>query len=241
MCGRVRIDERKCMEVRAEQITKDYFRKHGDGNVFTAVDACDFLLPAGLLTVVRGKSGSGKSTLLNMLSGNLTPTAGHVFYDDADLYSMKDDELSRFRNNNIGYIPQGRSAVWSLTVLENVMLPLMLYGARDEKRAVELLERFNISDLKDEKISRLSGGELRRLSIARALIKDPEVIFADEPTGDLDDVNTGIVFEELRGIARSGAAVLVVTHEEDAAAYADRMLNMEGGVISAEDGTTASQ
>ncbi len=220
------------MEVCAKQITKQFRRKRNQSNVFTAVQPCDITLSPGVLTVVRGRSGSGKSTLMNMLAGILTPTAGVVTYDGEDIYAKKDDELCRFRNENIGYVPQGRSAVGTLSVLDNVMLPLLLYGERDEQKAMKLLERFSIADLKDMKMQKLSGGELRRLAIARALIRDPKVLFADEPTGDLDDENTQIVFRALQKIAADGTAVLVVTHEEDAQAYADRILNMDGGILT---------
>ncbi len=220
------------MEVCAKQISKQFRRKRNGSNVFTAVEPSDIQLSPGILTVARGRSGSGKSTLLNMLAGILTPDSGSVEYDGVDLYAMKDEELSRFRNENIGYIPQGRSAVDTLTVLENVMLPLILYGERDEKKAMDLLDRFGIADLKDMKMQKLSGGELRRLAIARALMRDPKVLFADEPTGDLDDENTKVVFGALRDIAKSGTAVLVVTHEEDVQDYTSCILNMESGSLS---------
>ena len=217
------------MQVCGTQISKEYFRKRGDSNVLEAVHPCDICLEPGTLTVLCGKSGSGKSTLLNMLSGMLCPTKGTVAYDHADLYTMTDADLSRFRNRSIGYIPQGRSMVAAWNVLENVMMPLTLYRERDENRAMELLERFSIAALRDQKMAKLSGGELKRAAIARALIRDPEVIFADEPTGDLDEENTRIVFGALQELAREGKTVLAVTHEEEAKAYADRVLLMESG------------
>ena len=217
------------MQVCGTQISKEYFRKRGDSNVLEAVHPCDICLEPGTLTVLCGKSGSGKSTLLNMLSGMLCPTKGTVTYDHADLYTMADADLSRFRNRSIGYIPQGRSMVAAWNVLENVMMPLTLYRERDENRAMELLERFSIAALRDQTMAKLSGGELKRAAIARALIRDPEVIFADEPTGDLDEENTRIVFGALQELAREGKTVLAVTHEEEAKAYADRVLLMESG------------
>ncbi len=220
------------MEVVAKQITKQFKRKRSQSNLFTAVQPSDLELSAGVLTVVQGKSGSGKSTFLNMMAGILTPTKGSVEYDGEDIYAKSDEELSQFRNEHIGYIPQGRSAVATLTVLENVMLPLLLFGERDEKKAMDLLERFAIADLRDMKMQKLSGGELRRLAIARALIRDPEVLFADEPTGDLDDENTRLVFGALKEIAQSGTAVLAVTHEEDARVYADLVYTMESGTLT---------
>lgn len=216
------------MEVRAQQIRKEYYRRGTDSNIFTAVEECDFLIPPGELTLIHGRSGSGKSTLLNMLAGILKPTGGHVFYDDTDICLMSDEDLARFRNLHIGYVPQGRSAVPSLNVLENVALPFALYEEDGEEAAALMMERFGIADL-EVMPDRLSGGELRRMAIARALVRQPEVVFADEPTGDLDDENTAAVFGALRELTKTGTAVLVVTHEEDAFEYADHIYAMNAG------------
>ena len=219
------------MEVNAWNIQKDFMRKNRGSNIFTAVHPCDFLLPAGKLTVVSGRSGGGKSTLLNILSGILAPTSGKVCYDDQDIYALSDEKLSEFRNRHIGYIPQGKSAVSSLTVLENIMLPLTLFGDRDDQEAMRLMELFEIAHLKDVLPNEMSGGELRRMAIARAMMRKPEVLFADEPTGDLDDQNTKLVFRVLREAADQGAAVMVVTHEGEAAGYADRVYRMDAGEL----------
>ena len=220
------------MEVRGQQIRKEYYRSGTGSNIFTAVEECDFLVPSGKLTVIHGRSGSGKSTILNMLAGILKPTGGSVFYDDTDLYSMRDEELARFRNLHIGYVPQGRSAVPSLNVLENVALPYALYEEDGEEAAAEMMERFGIADLSEVMPDRLSGGELRRMAIARALVRRPEVIFADEPTGDLDDENTQLVFGCFRKAAEEGAAVLIVSHESDALNIAHAAFRMDGGQLS---------
>lgn len=220
------------MRVHAEKIKKEFIRKGKDSNVFAAVETCSPVLEAGTLTVVTGRSGSGKSTLLNMLAGILAPTEGTVYYDERDLYAMGDEELSRFRNEHIGFIPQGKSAISSLTVLENVCLPDLLYGEPDEKKAMLLMERFGIADLARVMPDELSGGEQRRMAIARALMKSPQVLFADEPTGDLDDENTELVFRTLKETAAEGCAVLMVTHEADAVKYADRCFRMDAGVLT---------
>ncbi len=219
------------MIIRGENIKKEFIRKSGGTNVFTAVKSCSIELVSGTLTVVRGRSGGGKSTLLNMLSGILPPTEGKVFYDDRDLYEMNDDELSAFRNRTIGYIPQGKSAISSLTVEENILLPLVLYGETDEKEAERLMELFDLTGLRDARSEEMSGGELRRMAIARALIRKPAVLFADEPTGDLDDENTAVVFNILKDAAAEGMAVLVVTHEGEAVGYADKVFRMDGGEL----------
>ena len=220
------------MNVRADNIKKEFLRKGKGTNVFEAVKSCSFELPNGSFTVIRGRSGGGKSTLLNMLAGILTPTEGKVYYGDVDLYGLKDEELSIFRNSHIGFVPQGKSAVSSLTVLENILLPELLYGERHEEEARMLMEQFGILELQNVLPEELSGGELRRMAIARALIKKPQVLFADEPTGDLDDENTKVVFQTLKEIAKRGTAVLTVTHEEGAEQYADRIFRMDAGVLN---------
>ncbi len=220
------------MQIRAEQIKKEFYRKSKGTNIFAAVNTCDFIMEEGTLTVIKGRSGGGKSTLMNMLSGILKPTEGKILYGDVDIYSMKDKELSEYRNRHIGYVPQGKSAIVSLSVIENIMLPEILYGESNEDGAVELMDKFGIAHLRDAMPEELSGGELRRMAIARALIRKPEVLFADEPTGDLDDENTVIVFEALREIANNGTTVLMVTHENDAEKYADKIYRMDAGELS---------
>ena len=210
---------------------KNISKIYGD---LKALDNVSISVEKGEWVAIMGPSGSGKSTMLNLLAGILHPTEGKVFYDGADLYAMKDEELSGFRNRHIGYVPQGRSAVFSLNVLENVMLPYTLYEEDGRNAARRMLERFGIADLSEVMPDRLSGGELRRMAIARALVRKPEVIFADEPTGDLDDENTEAVLDSLCQLAREGAAVLIVTHEEDAFAYADRIFAMNAGTLSQE-------
>ena len=222
------------MNVRAEQIAKEFLRERQGTNRFQAVRQTDFQLLGGEVAVMTGRSGSGKSTLLNMIAGLLVPTSGKIYVDDIDIYSLSDKELSKLRNTKIGVIPQGQTALHSLNVLENVCLPCTLYGEEmPETFAMELLERLDIAGLRDVMPSELSGGEMRRMAIARALIKKPSVILADEPTGDLDDENTKVVFEFLKSIAKEqNSAVFIVTHENVSANYADKLYTMNAGVIS---------
>ncbi|MBQ9685643.1 MAG: ABC transporter ATP-binding protein [Oscillospiraceae bacterium] len=223
------------MELRAEGVSKRFFRNSKNTNYFYAVKATDFVLPAGKLTEITGRSGSGKSTFLNILSGLLEPTEGKVLLDGTDLYALADGPRSVLRNRSIGVIPQGQTGLHSLTVLENVKLPYALYGetAADET-AMALLEQVGIAELRDAYPNELSGGEMRRLAIARALIRKPGILLADEPTGDLDDANTQTVLRLLRQAADAGTAVLLVTHEREAAAYADCIYHMESGVLTGE-------
>ena len=152
---------------------------------------------------------------------------------EMDLYTLGDRALSRLRNEKIAVVPQGRSAIDSLTVLENVLLPGTMVGVEDEKTARRWLEALGIEHLADARPAELSGGELRRMAIARALARNPEVLLADEPTGDLDDASTRQVLDILRDAARErGAAVLIVSHDSEAACCADVKARMDGGVLA---------
>jgi putative ABC transport system ATP-binding protein len=206
----------------AEGLTKSY--ENGSRKI-TAVKAVDLKVSRGSLTAVIGRSGSGKSTLLNMLSGLLIPDSGKVIIDGQDIYSLDDYALSKFRNEKMGIIPQGRSILNNLNVLSNVCLPYCLYNKNTDciTRASELLERVGIGNLSEMYPQSLSGGELKRVAIARALINSPDIVFADEPTAELDTDNTKAVIKLLREIADSGRAVILVTHETDTIADADEV------------------
>ena len=221
------------MFITASGISKKYYRPTKNASHFEAVKTMDFALEPEKLTEITGGSGSGKSTLLYMLAGLLKPTTGTVSFDGTDVYSLKDDELSRVRNAAIGVIPQGQTGLFALTVLQNVLAPAAIYGDTSalEARAKELLRQVGIADLADAKMSELSGGEMRRMAIARALIMNPSVVFADEPTDDLDDENTRAVLELLAATAKSGKSVLLVTHEATAAQYADVLYRMDAGEL----------
>lgn len=219
--------------VEARGVAKDYPRAGASGGVLTAVRPLDLELDPGSLTVITGRSGSGKSTLLSMLAGMLAPTSGAVTLDGADLYSLDERSRSRLRNAKIGLVPQGHTALRALSVLDNVLLPSVLYSRRrpPRRRAESLLEAVGIAELARVGPHELSGGELRRMAVARALLMEPGVVLADEPTAGLDEESTTGVLELLRKTAQEGAAVLVVTHEEEAARFADRVLTMDAGEL----------
>ena len=248
------------MILEAINIKKSFPRKRSESNFFYAVDDVNLRLESGKLTVLYGESGSGKSTLLNMLSGLLSPTEGKVMLDETDLYTLDDDALSRLRNRHFGVMPQGQTAIFSLTVKENVLLPYTLYakdakhfdvsklseaspasdaassadidfGAYYTKRADELLNLTGIDDLSDAFPSELSGGEMRRMAIARALLLNPDFILADEPTGDLDSENTEAVLSLFKSAAENGTGVLIVSHDESVSEYADEVLHMKKGKL----------
>lgn len=227
------------MILKAEKISKKYTRKTKNSNFFYAVSETDFELPENSLIEICGRSGSGKSTFLNMMCGILTPSSGKILIKEnenqqTDLYSMNDENLSLFRNKNFGVIPQGQSGLSSLTVLENVKLSALVY--KDDSKevsefALSLLEKVGIADLKNEFPQNLSGGEMRRMAIARALVNKPKFIFADEPTSDLDDENTQNILNLLHSISKENVGVLLVTHETDAAKYSDKVYKMDGGKL----------
>ena len=225
------------MILKAEGISKTFFRNTGSANYFYAVSPLSIEILPESVTVLTGRSGSGKTTLLNMLAGILEPTEGKVLLDDTDLYSLKDDVLSRLRNERIGVVPQARSAVDTLTVMENILLPARLYGKHaPAEEARQWMEQFGIDSLADAMPRELSGGELRRMAIIRAVVQDPDILFADEPTGDLDDENTGKVLSALYSFAHDQKkAVFIVTHENDALKYADRLYKMEKGRIGLQE------
>jgi len=225
--------------LKAQNISKKYNRIKNGSNFFFAVNPVDFELPEKTLVEIIGRSGSGKSTFLSMMAGILTPSEGKITFTDGkigekDLYSLSDKELSILRNTFFGVVPQGQSALSSLSVLDNVKLPALVYnqeGKSEEeigKKAIALLERVGIGDLKDVMPNELSGGEMRRMAIARALINEPKIIFADEPTNDLDDENSRTVLELFKDIAKT-ASVLLVTHDTEAEKYADKIYRMDGG------------
>lgn len=232
------------MELIAKNVSKQYFRKTKNSNYFDALKETSFTLKSGNLIEIEGRSGSGKSTFLNIMAGILQPTTGKIIFKDEksgtekNIYKMNDTELSQFRNKNFGIIPQGQSGLNALSVIENVKLPALIYNPDSDElteRAKNLLEKMEIKELAEEKPYNLSGGEMRRMAIARALITKPAFIFADEPTSDLDDENTKNVLLLLQEIARQGTSVLLVTHETDAARYANQVYKMNAGVLSAEN------
>jgi ABC-type lipoprotein export system ATPase subunit len=200
----------------------------------------DISIKSGEFVVVVGSSGSGKSTLLHILGALDRPDKGNVIFENRDLNTLNERDLNRFRNKMVGFVFQFYHLLQELNVLENVYLPAMIskgligwLGGRQlaKKRARELLDRFNLGNRVNHKPFQLSGGERQRVAIARALMNQPKLLLADEPTGNLDsETGNGIlnVFEELN---KGGQTIVMVTHDENVAKRASRVLTLEDGKI----------
>ncbi|MCM4076331.1 ABC transporter ATP-binding protein [Paractinoplanes hotanensis] len=204
-----------------------------DGGV-TALDGVTASFPAGSFTAVMGPSGSGKSTLLQCAAGLDRPTGGRVFIDGAELTATKDTAMTKFRRTRVGFVFQDYNLLPSLTVEQNVVLPLRLAGRRaDRHRVREILDRLGLGDRRDELPERLSGGQRQRVAVARALVAQPAVVFADEPTGALDLRSAREVLTLLRSVVHQhGRTVIMVTHDPVAAAYADSVLFLADGRLA---------
>jgi len=217
-----------------KDLTKEY--KRGE-RIFNAVNSVNLSVEPGDFICIIGRSGSGKSTLLNMGAGLIIPTKGNVLFNETDIYNLNDKEISLFRNEKIGYVPQGHSLLSNLTVFENVCIPWFMYKRKEDlhamtERAATLLEKTGISHLSESYPKELSGGEMRRVVIARSLINNPALLIADEPTNDLDAETTIEVMKLLGAIAKEGTAVLIVTHELDTLSYGNKTYMMNNGNLS---------
>jgi putative ABC transport system ATP-binding protein len=219
------------MILEARFLTKEY--KRGD-RPFLAVDRVSLQVEEGEFACIVGRSGSGKSTLLNILAGMAPPTSGEVVFMGREYSAMTDGELSRQRGLMMGYVMQGHCILPNLTVLQNVLISHYFNNSstHPEGRANLLLEKTGIAHLASQYPANLSGGELRRVSIARALFGAPRLLMADEPTGDLDVETTGEIMEFFSSLKKEGTAVLMVTHELDSLRDADRCYLMESGRLS---------
>jgi ABC-type lipoprotein export system ATPase subunit len=200
---------------------------------FTAVDSVNLNVMRGDFVSIIGRSGSGKSTMLNMIVGLLRPTSGKILINGDDLWSMDDNHMANIRNSKVGYIPQGSSLLSNLTVLDNVRLPFFLAKREGNgiERAMNLLKEMRIQNLAEKYPAQLSGGEMRRAVIARALINSPEILIADEPTGDLDEETTKEVMKLFSEIHCKGITILMVTHEYDITSYGNRVCTMSSGKL----------
>ena len=193
---------------------------------------CSLTIARGGMTAIVGPSGAGKTSLLYCLSGLDRPDAGRVFIDDTDLYALSEESRARFIRRSIGFVFQEYNLIPYLSVDDNVRLPLALDKRHaDEGLLDETLERFGLKDLRGRRVSVLSGGEQQRTALCRAIVTRPRIVFADEPTGALDTVNTSVVLGELRRMADTDCTVVMVTHDVESASLADRVVFMRDGMI----------
>lgn len=216
--------------IKVEDLTKKFTRNEKD---FDAVDHVSLEVKKGEFVAITGPSGSGKTTLFNMIAGLITPDSGIVSIDGAEISSMKEKEKSIFRNRNMGYVLQGQSLLNNFTILDNVCMPAYLSSEVHEFKelAMRLLKEIGLEEFANEYPSNLSGGEIRRVSIIRAMINHPKIILADEPTSNLDAENAHKVMQMLRDISKSGTTVILSTHELEYLSYVDRVFKMDHGTL----------
>jgi putative ABC transport system ATP-binding protein len=237
-------EETQAQETKSDAVIEatDLTRTYGEGDyAVQALRGCSIEVRRGELTAVMGPSGSGKSTLMHILAGLDRPTTGSVFIEGTDITKLGDNELTKLRREHIGFIFQFFNLLPMLTAEENIVLPLELGGRKLEKAWVDdVIEKVGLSDRRKHRPSELSGGQQQRVAIARALISKPTVIFADEPTGNLDTAKSHEIMSLLAGLNKDhGITIVVVTHDEDVAAYARRHIRFRDGRIEADDGRPA--
>lgn len=218
--------------IRLDQVVKEFRR---GGATVRAVDGVSLSVAQGEFVAVMGKSGSGKSTLLHLMSGLQQPSSGKVHLLGRDLSRLSDDELTLLRREQVGFVFQFFNLLPTLTALENVALPLLLARVKRsaaEARAREALATVGLSDREGHKPDELSGGQMQRVALARALVTDPPLLFADEPTGNLDSHSGEEVLLLLKQMqAERGQTIVMVTHDPKAAAYGDRLIRMQDGRV----------
>jgi len=197
----------------------------------------DLEIHKGEYVALMGPSGSGKSTLMNILGCLDTPTSGTYILNGKDVSQMEDNELAEIRNKEIGFVFQTFNLLPRTTALDNVALPMIYAGYSKQernKRAVEVLEQVNLADRMDHQPNQLSGGQRQRVAVARALVNKPSIILADEPTGNLDSKTSVEIMKLFNEIHANGNTVILVTHEEEIAAYAHRVIRLRDGLIESD-------
>lgn len=230
-----------------EAITvKDLYKLYRVGDsIVRALDGVSFEIHKGEFCAIVGTSGSGKSTLLNMLAGLEKPTKGEIVISGSHIEKMKEDELVRFRREHVGFIFQSFHLIGTMNALENVALPLMFRGEPAKERlrkADRMLSLMGLDRHKKHMPNQMSGGQQQRVGVARALVSDPDIIFADEPTGNLDSHTSEEVMRLMRRVVQSqGKTLVMVTHDDHLAEYADRVFHIIDGKIVKIDVNTSEK
>mgnify|MGYP001287874081 FL=1 len=220
--------------IHLEQIRKSYFMGRQELRVLKGIDLD---IKKNEYVALMGPSGSGKSTLMNILGCLDSPTAGKYILNGHDVSKMSDDQLAEIRNKEIGFVFQQFNLLPRLTALENVALPLVYAGTSRKLRtemAMAVIQKVGLETRKDHKPNELSGGQCQRVAIARALVNNPSLILADEPTGNLDSKTSAEIMEIFSKIQEAGNTVVLVTHEEDIASYAKRVVRLRDGLIESD-------
>ena len=209
-------------------MTKQFTRNDRD---FDAVHDVSLEVKKGEFAAITGHSGSGKTTLFNMMAGLTAPLSGKIYIGGSEITGMKENEKAVFRSQNMGYVLQGQSLLNNFTILDNICMPAYLSSQVQEfkERALELLRQIGLEEFAGEYPANLSGGEIRRVAIVRAMLNQPKVILADEPTSNLDPENSHKVMQMLKDISRSGTTVVLSTHELEYLSYVDRVFKMNRG------------
>jgi putative ABC transport system ATP-binding protein len=225
--------------IQLKNVTKSYparQEQNGGAVVIKALDDISLSIASGEWVAMMGPSGSGKSTMVNLIGCLDRPTTGEIWIDGQNVASLSPSDLNHVRAETIGFVFQQFHMIPYLTAVENVMLAQYFHSMTDEKEALEALERVGLRDRAGHLPSQLSGGEQQRVCIARALINDPKIVLADEPTGNLDTKSSSIVLNMLRQSNKDlGQTVLMITHNPEAAEYGDRIVHMRDGEIVTPD------
>ena len=206
-------------------------------NIVKALDGIDVKIKKGDFIAIVGPSGSGKSTMMNMIGALDLATEGEIFLDDEDIENLEESELAQIRGRKIGFVFQTFNLIPTLTALENVMLPMTFQGLGGEEkleRAEEILKKVGLEHRKNHFSNELSGGEMQRVAIARALANNPEVILADEPTGNLDSKTGKEIMKIFTDLNKKGKTIILVTHDLDLTKYATKVLKLRDGKIEKE-------
>jgi len=212
------LDEKKGSVIELKNVKKYYLM--GEGVVVKAVDGIDLSVKKGEFVAIMGPSGSGKSTCMNLVGSLDVPTFGKIYLEGHDISTLSESALAQIRGKKIGFIFQSFNLIPNLTALENVILPMMFLGVDNDERierAVELLRLVGLDERMDHYPNQLSGGQMQRVAIARSLANDPEVILADEPTGNLDTKTGEIILEFLNKLHKNGKTIVMVTHDSELA------------------------
>ncbi|MDA0311989.1 MAG: ABC transporter ATP-binding protein [Gemmatimonadetes bacterium] len=217
--------------IRTQGLTKHYVL---GSETVKAVRGVDLEIEEGEFVAIMGPSGSGKSTFMNMIGCLDTPTAGEYWLDGQKVSDLSDDQLARVRNGKIGFVFQTFNLLPRATALHNVELPLIYAGVGSKerrRRAQEKLELVGLADRMDHKPPEMSGGQRQRVAVARALVNEPALLLADEPTGNLDSVTSADLMKQLGDLNKAGQTIVLVTHEHDIAEHARRQVHLKDGVI----------